>query len=223
MTNILIVEDDIMLLEGLSYILVDAGFDITPVQRLKDARSELKKNNCDLIVLDCNLPDGNGFDFCEEIKRRQSPRVLILTCRNKEVDELKAFKVGADEYISKPFSTAVLIERIKRLLKRQNISNRLLSNGVDIDLLSASVKVNNVEIELTAREFKLLCYFIKNKNILLTKDMIVSHVWGNDGEYTDDNNLFVRINRLRKKIECDSKKPKRISTIHGVGYIWRED
>lgn len=222
MNKLLIVEDDKTLLEGLEYILKELEYAIIAVQTKKEAFEVLEKENIDLILLDCNLPDGSGYDFCETIRDSYHGKVLVLTARNTEIDEIKAFKVGADDYISKPFSTAVLIERIKNLLRKRD-SHYLVSNEIEIDMASGKAYLEKKELELTAIEFKMLCYFIENKNQLLTKDMIVQYVWDGSGDSADDNNLFVRINRLRQKIESNPQKPKRITTIRGMGYIWRED
>lgn len=222
MESLLIVEDDKTLSEGLSYILKETGYSVEAVQSIRQAREVLCRENIDLIVLDCNLPDGSGYDFCMEAGKEYHCKILILTARNTELDEVQAFKAGADDYISKPFSTAVLLERIKNLLRRRE-SHYLFSNGIEVDLAGGRAYLDKKEMELTAIEFKLLVYFIENKNQLLTKDMIIDYVWSEDGEFTDDNNLFVRINRLRQKVEANPKVPKRIVTIRGMGYIWRED
>ncbi len=222
MERLLIVEDDKTLSEGLCYLLKEMDYAVEAVQSIQKAREILCQKSIDLIVLDCNLPDGNGYNFCKEVGKEYHCKVLILTARNTEIDEVQAFKAGADDYISKPFSTAVLLERIKNLIRRKE-SRCLISNGVEVDLTGGRAYLDKKEIELTAVEFKLLCYFIENKNQLLTKDMIIEHVWNEDGESADDNNLFVRINRLRQKVETDPKIPKRIVTIRGMGYIWRED
>ena len=222
MNRLLIVEDDKTLLEGLGYILEELEYVVITAQTIKDAFKLIEKENIDLILLDCNLPDGSGYDFCETIRDSFHGKVLILTARNTEVDEIKAFKVGADDYISKPFSTAVLIERIKNLLRKRD-SHYLVSNEIEIDMASGRAFLEKKELELTAIEFKMLCYFIENKNQVLTKDMIVQYVWADDRDSADDNNLFVRINRLRQKIEVNPQEPKRITTIRGSGYIWRED
>ena len=222
MNRLLIVEDDKTLLEGLGYILEELEYVVITAQTIKDAFKLIEKENIDLILLDCNLPDGSGYDFCETIRDSFRGKVLILTARNTEVDEIKAFKVGADDYISKPFSTAVLIERIKNLLRKRD-SHYLVSNQIEIDMASGRACLEKQELELTAIEFKMLCYFIENKNQVLTKDMIVQYVWAYDRDSADDNNLFVRINRLRQKIEVNPQQPKRITTIRGMGYIWRED
>lgn len=222
MNRLLIVEDDNTLLEGLGYILEELEYVVITAQTIKDAFKLIEKENIDLILLDCNLPDGSGYDFCETIRDSFHGKVLILTSRNTEVDEIKAFKVGADDYISKPFSTAVLIERIKNLLRKRD-SHYLVSNEIEIDMASGRAFLEKKELELTAIEFKMLCYFIENKNQVLTKDMIVQYVWADDRDSADDNNLFVRINRLRQKIEVNPQEPKRITTIRGMGYIWRED
>lgn len=191
--RLLIVEDDKTLLDGLSYILQESQYSVVTAKSVGEARRMFRgemypRQQIDLIVLDCNLPDGSGYDFCQEIKKDYRCKVLILTARNTEVDEIKAFKVGADDYISKPFSTAVLIERIKNLLKR-SVPCYLVSNGVEIDLTGGRAYLDHEEIELTAIEYKMLCYFIENKNKLLTKDMIVEAVW-EDGESADDNVIF---------------------------------
>lgn len=222
MNRLLIVEDDKTLLEGLGYILRESDYTVITVQTIREARNILMTETIDLILLDCNLPDGSGYDFCRFIRDEYHGKILILTAKNTEVDEIQAFKMGADDYISKPFSTAILIERIKNLLRQKEI-RYLVSNGIEIDLASGRAYLEKKELELTAIEFKMLCYFIENKNQLLTKDMIVEYVWDGDGESADDNNLFVRINRLRKKLEVNPQEPKRITTIRGMGYIWRED
>ncbi|MCI8781171.1 MAG: response regulator transcription factor [Lachnospiraceae bacterium] len=221
MEKLLIVEDDKTLSEGLCYILKESGYFAEAVSDIYHARKILEKETPDLMILDCNLPDGNGYVFCRELQNKAHGKILILTARNTELDEVQAFKTGADDYISKPFSTAVFLERVKNLLRRRD-SHILVSDGIEVDLAGGRAYLEKEEIVLTAVEFKLLCYFMENKSQLLTKDMIIEHVWNGDSESADDNNLFVRINRLRQKVESDSKNPKRIITIRGMGYIWRE-
>lgn len=128
--RLLIVEDDKTLSEGLCYLLKEIDYRVKAVQGIYEAREILAKESIALIILDCNLPDGSGYDFCEEIRKEYYGKILILTARNTELDEVQAFKAGADDYISKPFSTAVLLERIKNLLRRRENHN-LVSNGVD--------------------------------------------------------------------------------------------
>ena len=173
------------------------------------------------IILDCNLPDGNGFELCKKLREESEIPIIMLTARDTELDEIKALELGADDYMSKPFSVAVLKARVKKILK--NTEHSILKSGnIRVDLSNGKVTKNEEEIELSATELKLLVYFIKNTGLILSKEQILMKIWENDGEFVDDNIVSVNIRRLRIKIESDAKNPQHIKTVHGIGYIWKE-
>ena len=144
----------------------------------------------------------------------------MLTAGDTELDEIKALELGADDYMSKPFSVAVLKARVKKMLK--STEHAILKSGaVSVDLSNGKVTKNGEQIELSSTELKLLVYFIKNQGLILSKEQILMQIWENDGEFVDDNIVSVNIRRLRIKIESDAKHPKHIKTVHGMGYIWK--
>lgn len=221
MKKILVVEDDTILSEGLTHLL-SSEYNVKTCSTIKETEQVISNEYFDLAIVDCNLPDGSGFKLCEKFKAERSERVLVLTARNTELDEIHAFKIGADDFVSKPFSTGVLLERVKNLMKSDKEAVLLKSKGVIIDLSNGTVKKENVVIELTSTEYRLLCYLVTNKNHVLTKEMIMNHVWNDIGTFVDSGSLFAMISRLRQKIETDPRNPKQIVTIHGLGYIWKE-
>ena len=191
-------------------------------EKLEDGWKSILKENPDLILLDCNLPDGTGFDLCIRVKEHMQVPILMLTARDTEMDEVKALELGMDDFMSKPFSLAVLKARIKKLLLKEEKNVRLSSNGVTIDKNSCKVFRNDQEIVCSKIEYQMLVYFVENKNQVLSKEQILSYVWDSQGKYVDDNTVSVNIRRLRAKIEVDPKNPELIKTVHGMGYIWKE-
>lgn len=223
MDTILIIEDDRDLREGLEYTLKGEGYHILTAENAGKGLAAWKQSDCDLIILDCNLPDGNGFDLCSKIRETSDVFLLMLTARDSEIDEVKALEMGVDDYMSKPFSIAVLKARIKKLLVRKKTQQRVYSNGICLDKSSCQVICNEEQSELSKIEYKLLLYFMENPGQVLSKEQILEQIWDKDGKFVDDNTVSVNIRRLRKKIEEDPKNPKYIQTIHGLGYIWREE
>lgn len=222
MKTILIIEDDIDLREGISFSLQSEGYQILTAEKLEDGWKSILKENPDLILLDCNLPDGTGFDLCIRVKEHMQVPILMLTARDTEMDEVKALELGMDDFMSKPFSLAVLKARIKKLFLKEEKNVRLSSNGVTIDKNSCKVFRNDQEIVCSKIEYQMLVYFVENKNQVLSKEQILSYVWDSQGKYVDDNTVSVNIRRLRGKIEVDPKNPELIKTVHGMGYIWKE-
>lgn len=174
------------------------------------------------MLLDCNLPDGTGFDLCREVRRFSMIPIIMLTARDTEMDEIKALELGVNDYLSKPFSLGVLKARMKRILNEKVETTNLCSGNIVIDKSTCKVYKDEEEIALSKLEYKLLMYLIENKNHVLSKEQILSQIWDSDGKYVDNNTVSVNISRLRTKIEDDASDPKFIKTVHGVGYIWKE-
>lgn len=224
--NILIVEDDKGLSRGISFSLNKAGYEVYIAHNIKTAKELFKNNNINMIILDLNLPDGNGVDFCREIRAISSVPIIMLTARDLETDEIEGLDSGADDYITKPFSISVLIARVNSIFRRNAVnhkSNQIKSGRVIIDLDSFKVYKANKEVPISVTEFKLLKYLIENKGQVLLKEQILKNLWDDSGNFVDENTLPVNIRRLRKKIEDDPSKPKYIKTVHGMGYMWCEE
>lgn len=223
MSKILIIEDDEDLKEGLEFSLEMEGYEIRSVSTKKDAIHDIKRSHYDLLLLDCNLPDGSGFDLCTEIKQYKEIPIFMLTARNTEMDEVKALELGMADFMSKPFSLAVLKARIRKILQSSGTSSRIVTGGIVIDKNACKVYRNGEEISLTKIEYQLLLYLAENKDQVLSKEQILGHVWDQQGKYVDENTLSVNIRRLRAKLENDIKRPERIRTVHGIGYVWKEE
>lgn len=219
--KILIIEDDLDLREGLHFSFVGDGYDVFDSGTKKEGLQEIKKGDYDFVLLDCNLPDGTGFDLCKEVRRFSRIPMIMLTARDTEMDEIKALELGVDDYLSKPFSLGVLKARMKRILNEKTEEESLYSGNIRIDKNICKVYKNEGEIVLSRQEYRLLLYLVENKNHVLSKEQILERVWDSDGKYVDNNTVSVNISRLRTKIEDDSSNPQRIRTVHGVGYIWK--
>ena len=220
--KLLIIEDDIDLREGLHFSFEGDGYEVLDVGTRREGQQEMKKGIYDLVLLDCNLPDGTGFDLCREVRKFSNIPIIMLTARDTEMDEIKALELGVNDYLSKPFSLGVLKARMKRILNERSETANLCSGNIVIDKNTCKVYKDEKEIALSKLEYRLLIYFIENKNHVLSKEQILSQIWDCDGKYVDNNTVSVNISRLRMKIEDDVSNPKFIKTIHGVGYIWKE-
>lgn len=219
MKKILIVEDDTDLQDGLSFSLLQENYETAAASTLKQAW-ELLDTGIDLILLDCNLPDGSGFDFCTKVKKNYSIPILMLTARDTEMDEVKALELGMDDFMSKPFSLAVLKARIKKLVTDESASLQLVSGGIMVDKNTCKVYKNGMELACSKIEYQLLVFFMENAKIVLSHEQILEHVWDSRGRYVDENAVPVNIKRLRARIEDDPKNPQYIKTVYGIGYVW---
>ncbi len=215
MNTILLVEDSESIVMGLKYSLEQEGFRVTSAKTIAEA--ELA-SNYDLILLDITLPDGNGFDFFKEIKKKEDIPVIFLTARDEEIDIVKGLDLGAEDYIVKPFRVKELISRIKVALRRYNkiTSSIIECNGITLDTENMEAKKDGQRIELTSLEFKILLMLFTNKNKLVTREMILNKIWDLAGNFVNDNTLTVYIKRIREKIGDNDGKI--IKTIRGVGY-----
>ncbi len=220
--KILLIEDDTDLREGLHFSFTGDGYDISDAGTKREGLQEIKKGIYDLVLLDCNLPDGTGFELCKEVRQFSTIPIIMLTARDTEMDEIKALEFGVNDYMSKPFSLGVLKARMKRILNEKKEITYLCSGDITIDKNTCKVYKDGDEIILSKLEYRLLIYLIENKNHVLSKEQILNQIWDSEGKYVANNTVSVNISRLRTKIENNASVPKFIKTIHGVGYIWKE-
>ena len=223
--TILIIEDDITLNKGIMLTLRQNDINIKQAFTLQDSRNILKKEKIDLIILDVNLPDGNGFDFCKEIREKSTTPIIFLTACDMELDIVTGLELGADDYITKPFSLMVLRARVMVVLRRlenKNTNNKITIDNLILDFNKMEFTKDNNKINLSKTEQKLLKMLITNKGRVLTREQLIDNVWDNDSEFVEENALTVNIKRLREKIEDNKSKPKYIKTVYGIGYIFSE-
>lgn len=224
MATILIIEDDRILNRGVSFALKKEGYDILSAYTKLEGKQIILNNKIDFLLLDINLPDGNGIELCREIREKVSFPIVYFTANDTEEDMVKGFESGCDDYIAKPFSVELLKHKISAMLRRNTIVNNNIFEYKDlkIDFDKMAIWIKEKEIALTATEYKLLELLVRNKGKVLTKEMLLEKLWDNSGNFVDENTLSVNIRRLRKKIEIDSKKPEYVVTVFGIGYIFGE-
>lgn len=221
MNKILLIEDEEAIRIGLKYCLEQEKFAVYESENGSKSLEILKENNnnIDLILLDINLPDINGFDLFEQIKKYNIP-TIFLTANDLEVSIVKGLDMGAYDYITKPFKTRELTSRINsviRISKKSN-DNLIKIDNLIIDLNQAKVLKNNKDVFLTALEYKILLILATNPNIVFSRDQILANIWDVNEEYVNDNTLTVYIKRIREKIEDDINNPKIVKTVRGLGY-----
>lgn len=223
---IFLIEDDEALAEGISFMLEKEGYETERFSACSDSRRALEQTQPDLILLDWNLPDGDGLMLCREISEKWKIPILMITARDMEIDQVMCLESGADDYIAKPFSLAVLKARIAALLRRQGgqseKAGQLISGQIRVDNKEMRAWKEDEELDLSLTEYRILKYFLENKNQVLLKEQILSHVWDNGGKFVEENTLMVNIRRLRTKVEKDASRPEYIKTVHGMGYLWEE-
>lgn len=215
MNKILLLEDDITLGNGIKMVLKDAQ--VILVHTLEDARKTLKNNEFDLLILDINLPDGSGLDLMKE-QKNLSPEtpVILLTANDMEIDIVSGLELGADDYITKPFSLAIFRARVNNQLRRKkpNINKVFQIDDYYFDFDNMIYRKNQKIIELSKTEQKLLRLLVENRGHTLTRELLVDKIWGS--EYVDENALTVTVKRLRGKIEDNEY----LKTVYGIGYTW---
>lgn len=224
MSNILLLEDDLSLINGLSFALKKQGFELGVARTLKEADDLWTDGKYDLLILDVSLPDGTGFEFCKKVRQVSKVPIIFLTAADEEVDIIMGLDIGGDDYITKPFKLGVLVSRANALLRRakdfSSADTLLESNEMKALLLQGQAFKNGELLDLTAAEYKLLCLFMRNPNIVLTKAQILDKLWDCDGNYIDSSTLTVYMRRLRMKIEDNPSEPQMLLTVRGMGYKW---
>lgn len=224
MSKILLLEDDLSLINGLSFAFRKHGFELAVVRTLKEANELWGEGKYDLLVLDVSLPDGTGYEFCKKVRQVSKVPIIFLTASDEEMNIIMGLDIGGDDYITKPFKLGVLVSRINALLRRakgfNSTDTELQSNGIKVLMLQGQVFKNEKLIDLTAAEYKLLCLFMKNPNVVLTKEQILDKLWDCEGNYIDSSTLTVYMRRLRMKIEDNPSEPQMLLTVRRMGYKW---
>lgn len=229
MSKILLLEDDICLVDGLKYSLKKNGFETEIVRTVSEALNSIENiGKYDLLILDVTLPDGTGFDVCEAVRRQgQQVPIIFLTASDEEVNIIRGLDSGGDDYITKPFRLGELCSRIRALLRRAGVSNAdnttvIECGDITIDLLGSRALLNGKNLELTSAEYRLLCLLVRNVNRIVTREIILSELWDEAGNFVDNNTLSVYVRRLREKVEADPSHPRHLITVRGFGYQWKE-
>ena len=222
MTKILVVEDEASFSDALSYVLTKEGFEVVVADTGDGAIATYDKVGADLVLLDLMLPGLSGTEVCRQLRARSNVPIIMLTAKDTEVDKVVGLELGADDYVTKPYSKAELIARIKAVLRRQSdlsesIDPVLVAGPVRIDVERHQVNVNNESISLPLKEFELLEFLVRNSGRVLTRAQLIDRVWGSD-YFGDTKTLDVHVKRLRAKIEKDPANPVFIQTIRGLGY-----
>lgn len=224
--TIYIAEDDLGLARGMKFTLEKEGYQAETFPSLRLLTEAIQKELPDLLLLDWNLPDGDGLTLCRKLKESFDFPILMITARDLEIDQVMCLEEGADDYIAKPFSLAVLKARITALLRRssrEREAEMILSSGEFLlDLKKMKAYRGKAELDLSPTELKLLRYFLENKNQVLLKEQILNRIWDESGSFVEENTLSVNIRRLRKKLGEAPGSPSPIKTIHGMGYLWEE-
>lgn len=216
-----IIEDDSALREGLALAFELEGYETAAAGTMAEGRRFLEAGGLALLILDCNLPDGSGFDLVRQLRASSRLPVLMLTARDSEMDEVKGLELGVDDFMRKPFSLAVLQARVRKILRRQEEPALLSSGDITVDLGKGEVRKQGELLALSGTEQRLLLCFLEHPGQLLTKGKLLERIWDCEGSYVDENTLAVAIRRLRVKIEEDPGEPRRIRTVHGQGYLWQ--
>lgn len=225
--KIQVVEDDLSLNQGIVLALKDDGFSFVQCNTVRQAKAAYEEGRPDIIILDINLPDGSGYDYLKWVRERENAanytQILILTAKDMEMDEVVSLSLGADDYMSKPFSLAVLRARVKNL--GQRVSREIQKGELykterfhfDFDILH--FECQGREISLSVNEQKLLKLFVQNEERILTREILMERLWEDGSGYVDENALSVTVNRLRSKLVQKGEESP-IQTIYGQGYLW---
>jgi two-component system response regulator RegX3 len=224
MTKILIVEDEASFSEALEFLLGKEGFEVTVAEDGQQAVDKFTKEGADLILLDLMIPVISGIEVCRIIRTTSQVPIIMLTAKDAEIDKVVGLELGADDYVTKPYSSRELIARIKAVLRRGNLDDSLdgesgihVVAGIKLDTGKHQVTINGEVVALPLKEFELLEFLMRNAGRVLTRSQLIDRVWGGD-YYGDTKTLDVHIKRLRAKIEADPANPVLIQTIRGLGY-----
>lgn len=223
MKTILLLEDDESLNRGISFKLKKEGYNVLSEYTVEGGLKSFRDNEIDLVISDVGLEDGSGFNFCEEVRKSSNVFIIFLTALDQEIDIVTGYDLGADDYITKPFSLMVLISKVNALMRRiekTSLSESIISGNITFVLEEMKVLKNTQEVIISKNELKLLKYLITNPKQILSKDQLLKALWDIDGQFVDENTVAVNIRRLREKIEDNPSKPEYIKNVRGIGYIW---
>ncbi|WP_373600790.1 response regulator transcription factor [Paraclostridium bifermentans] len=223
MKKLMIIEDSQVIRDELKSLLLRYGYEVTVIENFENVFEDVKKEKPNLILLDINLPVYDGFHICREIRKNLNIPIIIVTSRDSEIDELMSMNLGADDFITKPYNTQILLARISAVLKRTYSDNKssdiLTYKDLSLDLSQGMISAFDNNIELSKNEIKILAYLMKNKEKIVSRDELMNYMWNSD-VYIDDNTLSVNITRIRKKLEEINLKDY-IETRRGLGYIMK--
>jgi two-component system response regulator RegX3 len=223
MTKILVVEDEASFSDALAYLLGREGFEVSVADNGNAAIEEFDRHGADLVLLDLMLPGLPGTEVCRQLRTRSNVPVIMLTAKDSEVDKVVGLELGADDYVTKPYSTRELVARIRAVLRRHGDEDTGVTDGtlaagpVRMDIERHVVTVNGTQQQLPLKEFELLEFLVRNSGRVLTRSQLIDRVWGSD-YFGDTKTLDVHIKRLRAKIEEDPANPVFIQTVRGLGY-----
>lgn len=220
MKHILIIEDDKKLNDGIRLALAREAYEFIQCHTLEEARGEVGEGEVDLILLDLNLPDGNGMDFLKEIRQGSQVPVIILTADNMEMDIVAGLENGANDYITKPFSLMVLRARAGVQLRERRGQDRFCIDGYVFDFGKLEFKSGGESVELSRTEQKLLRILCENRGATVMRSRLIDYVWDGEGEYVDEHALTVTVKRLRDKLGDTGGASGYIRTVYGIGYTW---
>jgi two-component system response regulator RegX3 len=217
-----VVEDEESFSDPLSYLLEKEGYDVAVTATGPDGLAEFDRNGADLVLLDLMLPGLSGVDVCRALRQRSSVPVIMLTAKDSEVDKVVGLEIGADDYVTKPYSARELLARIKAVLRRLSEPEELMPSTVEsgpvrMDVERHTVQVDGETVSLPLKEFELLEMLLRNAGRVLTRGQLIDRVWGSD-YVGDTKTLDVHVKRLRAKIEPDPSSPTHIITVRGLGY-----
>ena len=223
MTKVLIIEDELSFSEAITFLLKKEGFEVLVANNGQDGINLFNKEGAELILLDLMLPGVSGTEVCRQIRLKSQVPIIMLTARDTEIDKVVGLELGADDYVTKPYSARELIARINAVLRRASTSSDSIEQGVlacgpiKLDIDRHVMTLNNMPISLPLKEFELLEFLMRNSGRVLTRVQLIDRVWGSD-YFGDTKTLDVHIKRLREKIEKDPANPVLIQTVRGLGY-----
>ena len=219
-----IVEDDRGLREGIALALREPEIRFVQSGSVESAKLDFEQNRADLIILDINLPEGCGYYYMKWVRVRSQAPVLVLTVNDMEMDEVTGLNLGADDYMTKPFSLAVLRARIQALLRRAGeLEDTYEQEGFSFDFGQLIFRRDGRELSLSVNEQRLLKLLVDNRGRIMTRSALTDRLWCDGGEYVDENTLSVTVNRLRSKLEDGKTGVSYIQTIYGQGYMWKRE